>query len=85
MALEPVEGVSISVDLAGVPVHAHLWLAKVGRIELYLSTPMSTRTTTSTASPRRLYGGGVEERSARRSSSASGVRHRAGAAAPGFT
>ncbi len=63
MALELVEGVTISVDLAGVPVHARLWLAKIGRIELYLlDTDIDENDDVNRLTCDRLYGGGVEER-----------------------
>ncbi len=63
MALEPVEGVTVSVDLAGVPVFARLWLAKVGRIELYLlDTDIDENDEVNRLTCDRLYGGGIEER-----------------------
>jgi starch phosphorylase len=63
MALEPVEDVNITVDLAGVPVHARLWLAKVGRIHLYLiDTDIDDNDDVNRLTCDRLYGGGVEER-----------------------
>ncbi len=63
MALEPVEGVTVTVELAGVPVHARLWLAKVGRIELYLlDTDIDENDDVNRLTCDRLYGGGVEER-----------------------
>ena len=63
MALEPVEGVTVTVDLAGVPVHARLWLAKIGRIELYLlDTDIDENDDVNRLTCDRLYGGGVEER-----------------------
>src|ERR1700682_1651547 len=36
MALRLVEGASVTVDLAGVPLTAQIWLAQVGRVRLYL-------------------------------------------------
>jgi starch phosphorylase len=63
MALEPVEGVTVSVDLAGDSVHAGLWLAKVGRISLYLlDTDIEENDEVNRLTCDRLYGGGVEER-----------------------
>ena len=63
MALELVEDVTITVELAGVPVHARLWLAKVGRIELYLiDTDIDDNDEINRLTCDRLYGGGVEER-----------------------
>jgi len=63
MALEEVEGVTVTVELAGVPVHARLWLARVGRIHLYLlDTDIDENDDVNRLTCDRLYGGGVEER-----------------------
>jgi starch phosphorylase len=63
MAIEPVEDVKIMVELAGVPVYARLWLARVGRVELYLlDTDIDDNSDQDRLTCDRLYGGGVEER-----------------------
>jgi starch phosphorylase len=36
MALERLDGARVSVELAGVPLHADVWRARVGRVSLYL-------------------------------------------------
>ena len=63
MAMEPVEEVGVTAELAGVAVQAQLWLAKVGRIHLYLlDTDVDDNTDLDRLTCDRLYGGGVEER-----------------------
>lgn len=63
MALNAVEGVTVTVDLAGVPVHARLWRAEVGRIPLYLlDTDIDANDELNRLTCDRLYGGGPEER-----------------------
>ena len=63
MALEAVEDVTVVVDLAGVPVHARLWRAQIGRIQLYLlDTDIDDNDEVTRLTCDRLYGGGVEER-----------------------
>jgi glycogen phosphorylase len=63
MALEPVDGVRVTVELAGVPVHAGLWLAQVGRIPLYLlDTDVEENDPEQRLVTDRLYGGGQEQR-----------------------
>jgi starch phosphorylase len=63
MALRTVEGVRVTVDLAGTPLTARVWLAEVGRVRLYLldadveENDAATRTVTD-----RLYGGDTEHR-----------------------
>ncbi|MEJ5255535.1 MAG: alpha-glucan family phosphorylase, partial [Acidimicrobiales bacterium] len=63
MALSPVKDVTVTVELAGVPVHARLWKAQVGRVELYLlDTDIDDNDDYSRLVCDRLYGGGPEER-----------------------
>ncbi|MCU0311931.1 MAG: alpha-glucan family phosphorylase [Acidimicrobiales bacterium] len=63
MALDAVPDVTVVVDLAGVPVHARLWRAQVGRIQLYLlDTDIDDNDDETRLTCDRLYGGGVEER-----------------------
>jgi starch phosphorylase len=63
MALAPVKDARIVVELAGVPVHARLWKARVGRIELYLlDTDIDDNDDHHRLVCDRLYGGGPEER-----------------------
>src|SRR5579875_819708 len=63
MALELVDGATVTVDLAGTPLHAQVWLAHVGRVKLYMldadvdSNDHDMRSVTD-----RLYGGGSEHR-----------------------
>ncbi|MDQ6727281.1 MAG: alpha-glucan family phosphorylase [Actinomycetota bacterium] len=64
MALTPIEGLRVQVDLAGTPLLARIWKAQVGRVPLYmLDTDVedndddSCRTVTD-----RLYGGDSEHR-----------------------
>ena len=63
MALRPVDGVRVTVDLAGTTLTARVWLAEVGRVRLYLldadveENDDATRTVTD-----RLYGGDTEHR-----------------------
>src|SRR5205807_7129485 len=63
MALTPVEGARVAVDLAGTPLVAQVWRAEIGRIRLYLldadvdENDESTRRITD-----RLYGGDTEHR-----------------------
>ncbi len=63
MALSPVKDARIVVELAGVPVHARLWRAQVGRINLYLlDTDIDENDDFNRLVCDRLYGGGPEER-----------------------
>jgi starch phosphorylase len=63
MPLSPVEGESVTVDLAGQPLTARIWAAAVGRVKLYLldanveENSEELRNVTD-----RLYGGGTEHR-----------------------
>jgi starch phosphorylase len=64
MALSPIEGLRVQVDLAGTPLLARIWKAQVGRVPLYmLDTDVeendddACRTVTD-----RLYGGDSEHR-----------------------
>jgi len=63
MALTLLDGVKVSVDLAGEPLTAQVWRADVGRVRLYLldsdveDNAPEIRTVTD-----RLYGGGTEHR-----------------------
>jgi starch phosphorylase len=63
MALELVDGVRISVDLAGAPLEAQVWRAHVGRVDLYLlDADVETNDDDLRAVTDRLYGGGSEHR-----------------------
>jgi glycogen phosphorylase len=63
MALSPVKDARVVVELAGVPVHARLWRAEVGRINLYLlDTDIDENDDYNRLVCDRLYGGGPEER-----------------------
>lgn len=63
MALSPVKDATVVVELAGVPVHARLWRAQVGRIQLYLlDTDIDENDDYHRLVCDRLYGGGPEER-----------------------
>jgi starch phosphorylase len=63
LAVRPVDGVRVEVDLAGVPAVAQLWRADVGRVRLFLldteldANPDEVRSVTD-----RLYGGDTEHR-----------------------
>ncbi len=63
MALTLLDGVKVTVDLAGEPLTAQVWRADVGRVRLYLldsdveDNPPEVRAVTD-----RLYGGGTEHR-----------------------
>ena len=63
MALSLAEGARVTVDLAGQPLSAQIWVAAVGRVKLYLldsnieDNAEEVRNTTD-----RLYGGGTEHR-----------------------
>ncbi len=62
-AMEPVPDIRISVDIAGTPVFARIWLAHVGRIALYLlDTDVEENADEYRLITDRLYGGGIEER-----------------------
>jgi glycogen phosphorylase len=63
MALEPVEGVRVSVDLAGATCHAQVWRGQVGRIPLYLlDSDVDDNADDERGVTDRLYGGGTEHR-----------------------
>lgn len=63
MALTPVPGVRVTVDLAGTPMVAQVWRAQVGRIELYLlDTDIEENGDEARHVTDRLYGGGTEHR-----------------------
>ncbi|MDQ1444548.1 MAG: glycogen phosphorylase [Acidimicrobiaceae bacterium] len=63
MALTLVEGARLEVDLAGVPLHAQVWRADVGRVRLYmLDADIDENTEEGRAVTDRLYGGGTEHR-----------------------
>jgi glycogen phosphorylase len=63
MALTLVDGPGVSVDLAGVPLHAQIWLAQVGRVKLYmLDADIDGNDPETRAVTDRLYGGGNEHR-----------------------
>src|SRR5205807_1649224 len=63
MALELVDGVRVSVDLAGTTLEAQLWMAQVGRVSLYmLDADVEPNEPDVRAVTDRLYGGGTEHR-----------------------
>jgi starch phosphorylase len=63
MALEHIDGTRIVVDLAGVPLHADVWLARVGRVQLYLlDTDVDDNEPEGRHVTDRLYGGEREHR-----------------------
>jgi starch phosphorylase len=63
MALELVDGVRVTVDIAGAPLHAQVWLAHIGRIKLYLlDADVDSNDDELRAVTDRLYGGGSEHR-----------------------
>ena len=63
MAMEPVDDLRVSVDLAGVAVHAAVWRVSVDRISLYLlDTEVDGNDGPDQLVTDRLYGGGSEER-----------------------
>ena len=63
MALTLVEGATVEIDLAGVPVVAHVWRADVGRVRLYLlDTDVEENDAEGRLVTDRLYGGGAEHR-----------------------
>lgn len=63
MALAPIEGTRISVDLAGQALTARIWLASVGRVKLYLLDANVDENSDDLRSVTdRLYGGGTEHR-----------------------
>ena len=63
MPLELIEGVQIEVDLAGAPLRAQVWRARVGRISLYLlDAGIDANAEAERQVTDRLYGGDVEHR-----------------------
>jgi glycogen phosphorylase len=63
MALELVSGVRVSVDLAGQPLEAQLWRARVGRVALFLlDADVDSNSDELRGVTDRLYGGGTEHR-----------------------
>ena len=63
MALTPVDGVRITVDLAGAPLVAQLWRADVGRVPLYfLDADVEENDPELRQVTDRLYGGDTEHR-----------------------
>jgi len=63
MALERVDGARVDVDLAGVPVYADVWKAKVGRVTLYLlDADIDENEPEGRLVTDRLYGGEREHR-----------------------
>jgi glycogen phosphorylase len=63
MALVPIEGTRVSVDLAGQSLTARLWAASVGRVRLYLMDANVDENSDEMRSVTdRLYGGGTEHR-----------------------
>jgi starch phosphorylase len=63
MALRLVEGARVTVDLAGTPLAAQIWLAQVGRVRLYLlDTDVEDNDHEGRAVTDRLYGGETEHR-----------------------
>jgi len=63
MALQLVEGTTVTVDLAGETLHAQVWLAQVGRVHLYLlDADVDANSDELRGVTDRLYGGGPEHR-----------------------
>jgi starch phosphorylase len=63
MALQRVEDVRVSVDLAGRPLLAQVWRADVGRVRLYLlDSDVDDNGPDEVSVTDRLYGGGTEHR-----------------------
>jgi len=63
MALTPVEGLRVQVDLAGSPLLARIWRAQVGRVPLYmLDTDVEENDDACRVVTDRLYGGDSEHR-----------------------
>src|SRR5579875_1765684 len=63
MALELVDGVRVSVDLAGEHLEAQVWLASVGRVKLFLlDADVDPNEPELRSVTDRLYGGGSEHR-----------------------
>jgi starch phosphorylase len=63
MALSPIEGTRVTVDLAGQVLTARIWVAHVGRVKLYLlDANIDENTDELRQVTDRLYGGGTEHR-----------------------
>jgi len=63
MPLQLMDGVRVEVDLAGVPLWAQVWLARVGRVPLYLlDADVPGNDDSSRQVTDRLYGGDNEHR-----------------------
>jgi starch phosphorylase len=63
MALERIDGARVEVDLAGVPLYADIWRAKVGRVHLYLlDADIDENDPEGRLVTDRLYGGEREHR-----------------------
>ncbi|MGQ0744820.1 MAG: alpha-glucan family phosphorylase [Acidimicrobiales bacterium] len=63
MALTPMDGVTITVDLAGSPLSARVWRAQVGRIRLFLlDSDVDANDQAGRSVTDRLYGGDTEHR-----------------------
>jgi starch phosphorylase len=63
MAVHPVEGVRVRVDLAGTDLEAEAWRADVGRVRLYLlDTDIDANGADDRLITDRLYGGDTEHR-----------------------
>jgi starch phosphorylase len=63
MPLELVEGVTVEIDLAGAPLQAQVWRARVGRLPLYLlDADVPGNDEAGRQVTDRLYGGDIEHR-----------------------
>ncbi len=63
MALDLVHGVRLAVDIGGATLEAQVWLAQVGRVNLYmLDADVDSNDHELRAVTDRLYGGGTEHR-----------------------
>jgi len=63
MATELVDDLTVSVDMAGEPVSARVWMVQVGRVKLYLlDSDTEPNSDDSRKITDRLYGGGIEHR-----------------------
>ncbi len=63
MAVRPVDGARVSVELAGTSLAARIWLAEVGRVRLYLlDADVEENEAEGRAVTDRLYGGDTEHR-----------------------
>ncbi len=63
MAVRPVDGARVSVELAGRSLAARIWLAEVGRVRLYLlDADVEENEAEGRAVTDRLYGGDTEHR-----------------------